>query len=117
MEKKMSNSIARVDYTAMRRFVFVLLLVACATPQISPNEYGLRVVPDRATYERLAARDPEKRLVDVTTLDPTIRLDVRYATANNLLHRQLYPIARVFLRAPAARALAHVQRELAPAGL
>jgi D-alanyl-D-alanine dipeptidase len=120
MEKKMSNSIARVDYTAMRRLVFALLLplLACACSiNIPPNEYGLRVVPDRATYERLASRNAEKRLVEVTTLDPTIRLDVRYATANNILHRPLYPVVRVFLRAPAARAIADVERELAPMGL
>ena len=94
-----------------------LVLLAACSIAIPPNEYGLRVVPDLATYERLAAHDPDKRLVDVTTADPTIRLDVRYATANNILHRPLYPVVRVMLRAPAAQALADVQRELAKEGL
>lgn len=106
----------------MRRSVFglsfaLLLACACTSTQIPPNEYGLRVVPDLATYERLAAHDADKRLVEVVTLDPTIRLDVRYATANNILHRPLYPVVRVFLRAPAARALADIQHELAAMGL
>lgn len=100
-----------------RIFLPAALLVVACTTAIPTNEYGLRVVPDRATYERLAARDAEKRLVAVTSLDPTIRLDVRYATENNILHRPLYPVVRVYLRAPAARALADVQRELAAAGL
>jgi D-alanyl-D-alanine dipeptidase len=91
--------------------VFFLLLAGCAT-QIAPNKYGLRVVPDRAMYEKLAARDPEQRLVDVSTI-PGVRIDVRYATTNNFMHEQLYPIAKVYLRAPAARALADVQQELA----
>ncbi|HEX3108082.1 MAG TPA: D-alanyl-D-alanine dipeptidase, partial [Thermoanaerobaculia bacterium] len=79
----------------------VLVLVACAA-QIAPNKYGLRVVPDVATYKTLAASEPDQRLVDVSTI-PGIRIDVRYATTNNFMHEQLYPIAKVYLRAPAAR--------------
>ncbi|HEX3107946.1 MAG TPA: M15 family metallopeptidase [Thermoanaerobaculia bacterium] len=104
----MSNSTVR--FRSLSR-ALVLLLAACAA-SVPPNKYGLRVVPDRATYEKLAARDPEQRLVDVSTI-PGVRIDVRYATTNNFMHEQLYPIAKVYLRAPAARALADVQRELA----
>lgn len=94
----------------------LLLTLACATaPAIAPNRYGLTVVPDRATYEQLARVDPNKRLVDVASLG--IPLDIRYATANNFMKTPLYPVARAYLRAPAARALAEVQRELAPRGL
>src|SRR3954452_11165892 len=113
----------RMDCTSERaagisRWVLApaLLFLACSVA-IPANEYGLHVVPDRATYERLAARNVEKRLLAGTGLDPTIRLDVRYATENNILHRPLYPVVRVYLRAPAARALADVQHELAASGL
>jgi len=92
-----------------------LLLIACATAEVPPNRYGLRVVPDVATYERIARLDPEKRLVDLETLG--IPLDIRYATANNFMKQTLYPIAKAYLRAPAARALADVQKELAPRGI
>jgi D-alanyl-D-alanine dipeptidase len=89
------------------------IAIGCATaPQIPTNKYGLHVVPDLATYQRLAQRDPDQRLVDVSTI-PGIRIDVRYATTNNFMHEKLYPVAKVYLRAPAARALADVQRELA----
>lgn len=44
-------------------------------------------------------------LIELTTLDPTIRLDIRYATANNFTGRQLYSQPRAFLVAPAAQAL------------
>lgn len=94
----------------------LLLAVACATtPAIPPNRYGLPVVPDRATYEQLARVDPDKRLVDVASLG--IPLDIRYATADNFMKTPLYPVAKAYLRAPAARALAEVQRELAARGL
>jgi len=91
----------------------LFLLAACAV--IPKNQYGLIVVPDAATYERMARRDPDKRLVDLASLG--IPLDIRYATTNNFMKQPLYPIAKAYLRAPAARALADIQRELAPRGL
>jgi D-alanyl-D-alanine dipeptidase len=84
-------------------FLALALLAACAA--------GLYVVPDYATYDRLAQRDPDKQLVDVQSFG--IPIDVRYATPNNFIHTPLYPIAKVYLRAPAARALGDVERELA----
>ena len=102
----------------MRRFasLFLFFTLACATSIDVPlNRHGLAVVPDVATYERLARTDPEKRLVDLATLG--IPLDVRYATENNFMKKVLYPVAKSYLRAPAARALAAVQRELAPRGI
>lgn len=52
-------------------------------------------------------------LVDVTTVAPTIRLDLRYATPDNFTGRTVYPAARCLLRAPVAAALARVQSRLA----
>jgi D-alanyl-D-alanine dipeptidase len=97
------------------RFLALFFLVACMSATLSPNRYGLRVVPDVGTYERIASRDPETRLVDVESLG--IPVDIRYATANNFMKKTLYPVAAAFLRAPAARALTQVQQELAARGL
>ena len=92
----------------------LLILLACATaPAIPKNQYGLEVVRDLRTYQRLVALDPDKQLVNVQREIPGVVIDVRYATANNFMHTPLYPIARVFLRAPAARALRDVQSDLA----
>lgn len=55
-------------------------------------------------------------LVEVRALDPSIRLDVRYATANNFLGRPVYAQARVFLQRPAAEALVAAQAELRARG-
>lgn len=105
----------------MRRLTLVLtalLVIACATtPQIEPNRYGLRVVPDLATYERLVRADRSQQLVDLAAFIPGIVLDIRYATPNNFMHRPLYPVARAFLRRPAAEALRAVQSDLAKEGL
>ncbi len=59
-------------------------------------------------------REPD--LVEIVLLDPTIRLDVRYATANNLLGRPVYSEARAFLQRPAAEALVRVNRALKEKG-
>jgi D-alanyl-D-alanine dipeptidase len=98
-----------------RSALLLVLLTACtaATIAIPKNRYGLEVVPDVVTYRRLAGADPDKQLVDIQRFIPSIHVDVRYATTNNFMHRQLYPVARVFLRRPAAVALRAVQSELA----
>jgi D-alanyl-D-alanine dipeptidase len=51
-------------------------------------------------------------LVELTTLDPSIRLDVRYATTNNFLGSVFYAEARAFLQRPAAEALVRANRRL-----
>ena len=87
--------------------VALLLVAACAS--------GLYVVRDLGTYERLAQQDPDKRLVDLASLG--IPLDIRYATSDNFMKQPLYPVAKAYLREPAARALLAAQQELAARGL
>jgi D-alanyl-D-alanine dipeptidase len=51
-------------------------------------------------------------LVEIIKLDPTIRLDVRYAKSNNFVGRPLYKQERAFLQRPAAEALVRAHRNL-----
>jgi D-alanyl-D-alanine dipeptidase len=80
----------------------IMVLAACSADERPPED-------------RNAVRTPE--LVEVVKLDPTIRLDIRYATKNNFLGRPVYSEARAFLQRPAAEALGRVQRALAAKGL
>lgn len=57
------------------------------------------------------------RLVDIRTVNPNIRLDIRYATANNFLKRKLYSKAKCALRSSVAQKLALVQTDLEKIGL
>lgn len=59
-------------------------------------------------------RAPE--LVELTKLDPTIRLDIRYATKNNFLGKAVYKQRRAFLQRPAAEALVRVNQALRKQG-
>jgi zinc D-Ala-D-Ala dipeptidase len=59
-------------------------------------------------------RSPD--LVELAHLDPSIRLNIRYATSNNFTGRKLYAEARAFLQRPAAEALLRAHRALKPHG-
>ena len=59
-------------------------------------------------------RDPD--LVRLTDLDPTIRLDVRYAGENNFMGTAFYEVADAFLQRPAAEALARAHAALGEHG-
>jgi D-alanyl-D-alanine dipeptidase len=49
-------------------------------------------------------------------LDPTIKLDIRYATTNDFLGTPVYTQTRAFLQRPAAEALERAQQTLKPLG-
>ena len=76
-------------------------LRAEALKESPPREQGTFLAPD---------------LVELVTLDPTIKLDIRYATANNFLGTPLYTQARAFLQRPAAEALVRAHLELKAQG-
>ncbi|MCS6808525.1 MAG: M15 family metallopeptidase [Bacteroidota bacterium] len=57
-----------------------------------------------------AFREPD--LVELIKLDPTIRLDIRYAKSNNFVGRPVYKEERAFLQRPAAEALVRVHQSL-----
>src|SRR5689334_24304141 len=73
--------------------------------------------------EALAAQPPAESgdflptdLVELRKLDPTIKLDVRYATTNNLFDSVFYSQARAFLQRAPAEALVRVSRKLKAQG-
>jgi D-alanyl-D-alanine dipeptidase len=78
--------------------------------------------PARVRAEALAASPPVETgkrpadLVALTTIDPRIRLDIRYATANNLMGFPLYERADAYMQRPAAGALGRAQKALAAQG-
>jgi len=84
------------------------------TPQRPVTELRAEALAARAPAESGRFRDVD--LVELTTLDPTITLDVRYATANNFLSTPVYTRARAYLQRPAAEALVRVHRSLSNQG-
>jgi len=70
-------------------------------------------------YLSEVATDTAKKMVELKSRAPGILYDLRYASTNNFMHRQMYvpAPAATFLRLPAAEALGKVQQELSAAGL
>jgi CubicO group peptidase (beta-lactamase class C family)/D-alanyl-D-alanine dipeptidase len=87
----------------------------------------LKVQPVRPVAELLALARTERPpaesgsfrapdLVDLATLDPTIRFDIRYATTNNFLGSVFYSTAHAFLQRPAAEAMLRAHQKLRAMG-
>lgn len=55
-------------------------------------------------------------LVELIQFEPTLKLDIRYATTDNFLSVPVYPEARAFLERSAAEALVRVHRALESSG-
>jgi len=92
-----------------------------------PIATGLQVHPSQSISElrrqALAQHPPTENkpfraadLVDLTTIDPTIKLDIRYATSNNFLGAPVYEQAKAFLQRPAAEALGRSAQKLRSLG-
>ncbi len=79
-----------------------LIIFSCVSAQTGPPK---------------EANKREADLIELTSLSKTIKLDVRYATANNFVGRAVYPEARAFLQRPAAEALIRVHKLLKKEGL
>ncbi|MCC3472518.1 MAG: M15 family metallopeptidase [Microcoleus sp. PH2017_15_JOR_U_A] len=107
--------------------VFVLVLVSTTTlnyttfvraeepPKVqSPQLESNPVTPESVFMSQLPNW---ARLVDIRTVNPNIRLDIRYATTNNFLKRKLYTVAKCALRSSVAQKLALVQTDLEKIGL
>jgi zinc D-Ala-D-Ala dipeptidase len=75
---------------------------------------GAAVAAAQPPREPGTFRKPE--LVELITLEPGLRLDIRYATPRNFAGRAVYAEARAFLQRPAAEALARAHRALRPEG-
>jgi CubicO group peptidase (beta-lactamase class C family)/D-alanyl-D-alanine dipeptidase len=78
---------------------------------------------DQLRTEALAAQPPAQAadllkpdLVELVKLDPTIKLDIRYATTNNFLSTPIYSEPRAFLQRPAAEALLRAHQKLKEMG-
>jgi D-alanyl-D-alanine dipeptidase len=91
----------------IRKFV-VLVLAAAAIP------VAVGCASDRPPAQQGSLHKPD--LVELSRLDPGIHLDIRYATADNIVHRPVYNQARAFLQRPAAEALVRAHRTLSEKG-
>ena len=102
-------------------------LILVLLPLGLAQEASFRLTPqhpvEELRAEALKAQPPREQgtflkpdLLEVVKLDPTIKLDIRYATSNNFLGTPVYTQARAFLQGAAAEALLRAHRELKAQG-
>lgn len=79
---------------------------------------------DELRTAALAANPPEEQgdyresdLVDLAELDPTIKLDIRYASTNNFTGAVFYQQPKAFMQRPAAEAVVRANAKLKKQGL
>jgi CubicO group peptidase (beta-lactamase class C family)/D-alanyl-D-alanine dipeptidase len=71
---------------------------------------------DRASPPAEAGEFAKPDLVELTAMDPSIKLDIRYATTNNFLSVPVYKVAKAVMQRPAAEALVRAHQALAKQG-
>ena len=128
-------------------FLILFLIIACSNEQSSkkaselppaplptaPKESkGQDVAPEENTSDAQETAAPSvpksersvapapiagKDFVDIITLDPTIRLDIRYATTDNFTKSKIYDCPRCLLRPEAADGVVAAHKALKKKGL
>ncbi len=100
-----------------------MLLPAAAQTAAPASVQNFRITPlkpvEQLRQEALAATPPPQpaglrkpELVEVVTLDSTIKLDIRYASTNNFMSTPFYSQARAFMQRPAAEAVVRANKAL-----
>ncbi|MEZ2347100.1 M15 family metallopeptidase [Terriglobus sp. RCC_193] len=111
----------------MKRVLHFFCGAVLACTMLRAQVPSFRITPlhpvEELRAEALQAQPPKEAgdfrtpdLVELITLDPTIKLDIRYASTNNFLGTPVYTQARAFLQRPAAEALARASNALRPLG-
>lgn len=82
------------------------------------NKYGLTIINSTKLLQKEIDSNSENAMVDLKMAIPKIKLDLKYATAQNFMHQKLYPpVHTTFLRKPAADNLKKAVSELAKQNL
>ena len=97
-----------------------ICLAAVPLPAQQPSFHITPLHPIEQLREAALRAQPPKEsraflptdLVELTKIDPDLKLDIRYATPNNFIGVPIYTQARAFLQRPAAEAVLRADREL-----
>lgn len=88
----------------------LLLIITIAYPQEETDEKNLLSVHSRSTEFK------DQEIVDLASFIPGIKIELRYATANNPCQTPIYTLKKAYLRRGTAEKLKEAQQELASYG-
>lgn len=104
----------------MRLFTLTLIfsiIAACNNPEPTTEQTPAPPSAARPSEPAPAFDYDTAQWVEISAIDSTIRLDIRYASTSNFTGKQIYDCGRCFLRKAAAQRLLAIQRELRQRGL
>jgi D-alanyl-D-alanine dipeptidase len=124
--ERIGHSIVRDDAGKITGLCYLNFCYVRTDPGSDPS-HSYHITPSRPVdelrREALSASPPVEKgsfrkadLVELAPADPSIHLDIRYATTNDFLGTPVYSQARAFLQRSAAEALLRVQQKLKPLG-
>lgn len=108
-----------------KRFYLALLLVSSGSvlqaQAVQPpvGKYGIPVIKEVAMYDATVKADSNNQMAELKSVIPGLVYDLRYASDKNFMRRNMYPARTTytFMRLPAAKALAGVEKELNEKGM
>jgi zinc D-Ala-D-Ala dipeptidase len=115
----MNNKIGKAGVKpAFLTGIFLAVSVLLSAQHLPSSHYGLPFINSLSLYRESLNNHPEKQMVSLSDI-PGIIQDLRYASRNNFMHKNLYPenTTTTFLRKPVYCALNRVARDLAGKGL
>lgn len=115
-ESGVATEVTAAEVKFVRRKVGTLDGETFKIKPVKPIE-ELRVAALAASPPRESGEFRDSDLVELVSLDPTIHLDIRYATTNNFAGAVFYEQPRAFLQRTAAEALLRVHQRLKQRGL
>ena len=102
----------------IKLFKALSLFIAILFAFQAKHEYGKGLnIENFKQYEAGIKRNADEKLVEIKQYIPGIKLDIRYATSNNFMHRPMYQTARAYARLPVVMALKDVEADLKTRGL
>jgi D-alanyl-D-alanine dipeptidase len=113
---KFQEMIRKILVIVTNVFITSFLMAQPNSENLPVSKYGLPIVKGTKVYREIVLADKDNELIDLRTIIPDAKFDVRYATANNLIGKPLYPTPDAFLRKPAALALREVSENLKQLG-
>jgi zinc D-Ala-D-Ala dipeptidase len=107
----------------MRHFYFfsfslLAFLSSCSLHKNTAALENQAAIPDTMLYKNVALEaEADNGFVDITTLDKTILIDIRYATKDNFMKEKIYDCGKCYLRPEVAAAVVQVHKNLQKKGL
>ncbi len=109
-----------------QKYLLSTIMLICAVlsskaQTVSPplSKYGVPVIKEYDMYAATVKADSNKQMIELKSIIPNIVYDLRYATNKNFMRQNMYPgkTNYTYMRLPAARALALVQKDLNERGM